>query len=83
MIILTELRAVDIATALKVVSLVGSTLGEAKSYSKERLEITTIENPNATILVLDFMRILKGVNTRKVIATGEIPFFIQLLLTKN
>ena len=53
-----------------IVPLVGGTVAEALNYSKEMLEITTKENPNVTIPVLDFMGIPSGIDVLKVLETG-------------
>ena len=45
-------------------------MAEALNYSKEMLEITTKENPNVTIPVLDFMGIPSGIDVLKVLETG-------------
>ena len=56
-----------------IVPLVGGTVAEALNYSKEMLEITTKENPNVTIPVLDFMGIPSGIDVLKVLETGMLP----------
>ena len=57
----------------RIVPLVGGTVAEALNYSKEMLEITTKENPNVTIPVLDFMGIPSGIDVLKVLETGMPP----------
>lgn len=61
------------AAAPAIVPLVGGTVAEALNYSKEMLEITTKENPNVTIPVLDFMGIPTGIDVLKVLETGMLP----------
>ena len=61
------------AMAPAIVPLVGGTVAEALNYSKEMLEITTKENPNVTIPVLDFMGIPTGIDVLKVLETGMLP----------
>lgn len=62
------------AAAPAIVPLVGGTVAEALNYSKEMLEITTKENPNVTIPVLDFMGgIPSGIDVLKVLETGMLP----------
>ena len=61
------------AAAPAIVPLVGGTVAEALNYSKEMLEITTKENPNVTIPVLDFMVIPSGIDVLKVLETGMLP----------
>ena len=60
------------AAAPAIVPLVGGTVAEALNYSKEMLEITTKENPNVTIPVLDFMGIPSGIDVLKVLETGML-----------
>lgn len=71
------------ATAPAIIPLVGGTVEEAMNYSKEMLEITTIENPNVTIPVLDFMGVPTGIDVRKVIATGKLPIINIAIAHKN
>ncbi|MFF2876054.1 DUF1116 domain-containing protein [Gottfriedia sp. NPDC057991] len=61
------------ATAPAIVALVGGTVDEAIGFSTKMKEITTDENPNVTIPLLDFMGISTGIDVRKVIQTGIMP----------
>lgn len=61
------------AAAPAIVSLVGGTVEEAIDYSRTMNEITTGNNPNVTIPVLDFMGVPSGIDIRKVIDTGILP----------
>jgi NifU-like protein involved in Fe-S cluster formation len=61
------------ATAPAIVALVGGTVDEAIGFSTKMKEITTAENPNVTIPLLDFMGISTGIDVRKVIQTGIMP----------
>ena len=71
------------ATAPAIVPLVGGTVEEAMGYSKEMLDITTTENPNVTIPVLDFMGVPTGIDVRKVIATGKLPIINTAIAHKD
>ena len=83
-IVLLQKRMVlaDLPWQHAIVPLVGGTVAEALNYSKEMLEITTKENPNVTIPVLDFMGIPSGIDVLKVLETGMLSL-ILLLLIKN
>jgi hypothetical protein len=61
------------ATAPAIVALVGGTPEEAIGYTTKMREITTTENPNITIPLLDFMGIPTGIDVRKVVQTGIMP----------
>jgi hypothetical protein len=61
------------ATAPAIVALVGGTVDEAIGFSTKMKEITTAENQNVTIPLLDFMGISTGIDVRKVIQTGIMP----------
>ncbi|MEH7074502.1 DUF1116 domain-containing protein [Neobacillus drentensis] len=61
------------ASAPAIVPLVGGTVDEAIGYSKKMTEITTAENPNITIPLLDFRGIATGIDIRKVVQTGILP----------
>lgn len=61
------------ATAPAIVALVGGTVDEALGYSVKMKEITTAENPNVTIPLLNFSGIPTGIDVRKVIQTGILP----------
>jgi NifU-like protein involved in Fe-S cluster formation len=61
------------ATAPAIVALVGGTVDEAIGFSTKMKEITTTENPNVTIPLLNFMGIATGIDVRKVAQTGIMP----------
>jgi NifU-like protein involved in Fe-S cluster formation len=61
------------AAAPAIVALVGGTVEEAIGFSTSMKEITTAENPNVTIPLLDFMGIPSGIDARKVLQTGIMP----------
>jgi hypothetical protein len=61
------------AAAPAIVPLVGGTIDEAIGYSVRMAEITTAENPNVTIPLLDFRGIATGIDVRKVLETGVLP----------
>ncbi len=46
-------------------------------------EITTTQNPNVTIPVLDFMGIPTGIDVRKVIQTGIMPIINTAIAHKE
>ncbi|AGK52379.1 DUF1116 domain-containing protein [Bacillus sp. 1NLA3E] len=61
------------AAAPAIIPLVGGTVDEAIGYSRKMTEITTAENPNITIPLLDFRGITTGIDIRKVVQTGILP----------
>jgi hypothetical protein len=61
------------ATAPAIVALVGGTIDEAIGFSIRMGEITTTENPNVTIPLLNFKGISTGIDMRKVMQTGILP----------
>lgn len=61
------------ATAPAIVALVGGTIDEAIGFSIRMAEITTTENPNVTIPLLNFKGISTGIDIRKVMQTGILP----------
>ncbi|MDI3417744.1 YlbE family protein [Streptomyces luteolus] len=61
------------ATAPAIVALVGGTVQEAIACTRQMGEITTAQNPNVTIPILDFQGIPTGIDVRKVLATGILP----------
>ncbi|MGE7903403.1 DUF1116 domain-containing protein [Peribacillus sp. NPDC094092] len=71
------------ATAPAIIALVGGTIDEAISYSTKMKEITTAENPNVTIPLLDFMGIPTGIDVRKVIQTGTMPIINTAIAHKE
>lgn len=71
------------AAAPAIVPLVGGTVEEAIGYSKQMREITTTENPNVTIPVLDFMGVPTGIDLLKVIETGILPIINTAIAHKN
>lgn len=71
------------ATAPAIVSLVGGTVEDAISYTTQMAEITTTENPNVTIPMLDFVGIPTGIDIRKVIQTGVMPIINTAIAHKD
>ncbi len=65
--------AFAMATAPAIVAIVGGTIDEAIAFSIKMKEITTTENPNVTIPLLNFQGISTGIDLRKVIQTGILP----------
>ena len=61
------------AAAPAIVALIGGTIDEAIDYSKKMVEITTDENPNVTIPLLNFKGISSGIDVMKVLETGILP----------
>ncbi|WP_423801985.1 DUF1116 domain-containing protein [Neobacillus sp. SAB-20_R2A] len=61
------------ATAPAIVALVGGTVEEAIGFSTKMKEVTTTQNPNVTIPLLDFMGLPTGIDVRKVVQTGIMP----------
>ncbi|WP_155592860.1 DUF1116 domain-containing protein [Lysinibacillus cavernae] len=71
------------ATAPAIVALVGGTVDEAIGYSRQMKEITTTENQNITIPLLNFMGIATGIDIRKVIQTGILPIINTAIAHKE
>jgi hypothetical protein len=71
------------ATAPAIVALVGGTVDEAMNYSVKMKEITTTENPNVTIPLLNFSGIPTGIDIRKVVQTGIMPVINTAIAHKD
>lgn len=71
------------SAALAIVSLVGGTVSDAISYTKKMGEITTAENPNVTIPILNFRGIPTGIDIRKVLETGMLPVINTAIAHKD
>jgi len=71
------------ATAPAIVALVGGTIEEAIGFSVRVTEITSDENPNVTIPLLNFRGIATGVDIRKVIQTGILPVINTAIAHKD
>ncbi|OCA88127.1 hypothetical protein A8F94_09925 [Bacillus sp. FJAT-27225] len=71
------------AAAPAIVALVGGTVEEAIGFSTKMKEITTAENPNVTIPLLDFMGIPSGIDVRKVLQTGIMPIINTAIAHKE
>jgi NifU-like protein involved in Fe-S cluster formation len=71
------------ATAPAIVALVGGTVDEAIGFSTKMKEITTTENPNVTIPLLNFMGIATGIDVRKVTQTGIMPVINTAIAHKD
>ncbi|CAH2713092.1 hypothetical protein BACCIP111895_00225 [Neobacillus rhizosphaerae] len=71
------------ATAPAIVALVGGTIEDAIGYSTNMKEITTSENPNVTIPLLNFMGIPTGIDVRKVVQTGILPIINTAIAHKE
>ncbi|WP_019637902.1 DUF1116 domain-containing protein [Paenibacillus fonticola] len=71
------------ATAPAIVALVGGTVDEAIGYSVKMKEITTTENPNVTIPMLNFQGIATGIDMRKVVQTGILPIINTAIAHKE
>jgi hypothetical protein len=61
------------AAAPAIVALVGGTVEEAIGFTTKMGEITSAENPNVTIPLLNFRGIASGIDVLKVIQTGILP----------
>jgi hypothetical protein len=61
------------AAAPAIVPLVGGTVDEAIGFSVRMAEITTAENPNVTVPLLNFRGVPTGIDMRKVLQTGIMP----------
>lgn len=61
------------ATAPAIVALVGGTVAEAIDFSRRMKEITSAENPNVTIPLLEFQGIATGIDLTKVAQSGILP----------
>lgn len=71
------------ATAPAIVALVGGTIDEAIAASKRMASITSAENPNVTIPLLNFKGIPSGIDMRKVIDTGIMPIINTAIAHKE
>ncbi|WP_391204279.1 DUF1116 domain-containing protein [Psychrobacillus sp. L4] len=71
------------ATAPAIVALVGGTVEDAINFSTKMKEITTTENQNVTIPMLNFMGIPTGIDVRKVIQTGIMPIINTAIAHKD
>ncbi|WP_101876509.1 DUF1116 domain-containing protein [Lachnoclostridium edouardi] len=71
------------AAALAIVPLVGGTVEEAINTSKKMYEITSAENPNVTMPILDFKGIPVGIDLRKVLESGMLPVINTAIAHKD
>ena len=71
------------ATAPAIVALVGGTVEDAIGFSTQMKEITTTENQNVTIPLLNFMGIPTGIDVQKVIQTGILPIINTAIAHKD
>ncbi|TQK62618.1 uncharacterized protein DUF1116 [Brevibacillus sp. AG162] len=71
------------AAAPAIVALVGGTVEEAIGFSTTMKEITTAENPNVTIPLLDFRGVPTGIDIRQVIQTGILPIINTAIAHKD
>lgn len=71
------------ATAPAIVALVGGTIDDAIGFSVRMSEITSAENPNVTIPLLDFKGISTGIDIRKVVQTGILPVINTAIAHKD
>lgn len=71
------------AAAPAIVALIGGTIDEAIAYSKQMIEITSDENPNVTIPLLNFRGIASGIDVRKVLQTGILPIIDTAIAHKD
>ncbi|MFD7155867.1 DUF1116 domain-containing protein [Kribbella sp. NPDC059898] len=61
------------SAAPAIVALVGGTVDEAVEFTRRMGEITTTENKNVTIPLLDFQGVPTGIDVRSVELTGILP----------
>lgn len=71
------------AAAPAIVALVGGTVEEAIGFSTTMKEITTADNPNVTIPLLDFRGVPTGIDIRQVIQTGILPIINTAIAHKD
>ncbi len=71
------------AAAPAIVALVGGTIDDAISFSVSMAEITTAQNPNVTIPLLNFRGIASGIDVRKVVQTGILPVISTAIAHKE
>lgn len=71
------------AAAPAIVALVGGTIDEAIGFSIKMGEITSAENPNVTIPLLNFKGVATGIDIRKVIDTGIMPVINTAIAHKD
>lgn len=71
------------SSALAIVPLVGGTVDDAVNASKKMYEITTTENPNVTLPVLNFRGIPTGIDLRKVLESGVLPIINTAIAHKK
>jgi len=72
-----------LACAPAIVPMVGGTVEQAVGYSRAMTEITTGENPNVTMPLLDFQGISTGIDVRKVAATNVLPVITTAIAHKD
>ncbi len=75
--------AFAMAAAPAIVALVGGTVDEAIDFSKKMGEITTTENNNVSIPLLNFQGIATGIDVRKVIQTNILPVINTAIAHKD
>ncbi|MCR8846379.1 DUF1116 domain-containing protein [Paenibacillus sp. SC116] len=71
------------AAAPAIVALVGGTVEEALGFSTKMKEITTAENPNVTIPLLNFSGVPTGIDIRSVVQTGIMPVINTAIAHKD
>lgn len=75
--------AFAMAAAPAIVALIGGTVQEAIDFSKNMLNITTDENNNVTIPLLNFQGIATGIDVRKVLQTNILPVINTAIAHKD
>ncbi len=71
------------AAAPAIVALVGGTVSEAINYTEKMSEITTSENQNVTIPLLNFRGIATGIDIRKVLENSIKPVINTAIAHKD
>lgn len=75
--------AFAMAAAPAIVALIGGTVQESIDFSKNMLNITTDENNNVTIPLLNFQGIATGIDVRKVLQTNILPVINTAIAHKD
>jgi hypothetical protein len=62
---------------------IGGSVDEAIGFSTRMTEITTAENPNVTMPLLNFRGVPTGIDLRKVLQTGILPVITTAITHKE
>ena len=72
-----------LACAPAIIPMIGGTVEGAIGFSQAMTEITTGENANVTMPLLDFQGISTGIDVRKVALTGILPIITTAIAHKD